>query len=324
MTLPLSKLTFLSFLLATALASGQAVADSMPGQAPQTDSGMAAPAMPPKAAALTGAEDRINAPSASAMEMLDALRAVTHSSDGTQETLEVPDRLRALIMSRDKASGIIKPAGGGGGEPKQIAKTTDYPYTTIGILNNGCSGVLIGKRFVLTAGFCVYDPDKKTWYDKVDFWPAVDAGKAPFGSVAWKKSYAPKGFVEGNDWNYNFGLIELDRDIGDQTGWMGFGYNEGDFPYTELNLTGFPAGVPDFTMWEVVCKFGGDRLPKADPKTNFVFYGCPGKTQLQGANGGPLWTIDKENNGPSVRGVHLVPYQTSHSATALRVRPSRP
>jgi V8-like Glu-specific endopeptidase len=314
---PLARIGLLSLLFATSLAAGQAFAQSqsMPGSAPMMGTGAMAPLLPPSSAPKAGKEAGITAKKASPMQLLDALSGVVHSRGGTEQNLPVPPGLRDMIQG--KASGIVRPAGGGGdgktgGEPKQITPTTNYPYTTVGMLSNGCTGVLVGKHFVLTAGFCVYDTEKKTWDEKIDFWPAVDAGKAPYGSVRWKSVSAPRGFTEQGDFSYNFALIELDSDIGDQTGWMGFGYDN-NFPFKELTLTGFPAGVPDFTMWEVTCKVGNDTKA-TDP---FVLYGCPGQKELQGANGAPLWVINKENNSPYVYGIHLMPYKGQYAGRRI-------
>jgi glutamyl endopeptidase len=288
----------------------------MPGYAPMTTMAATAPAKPAPSGAHTGNEAQITSEAASPAERLDALSAVTHSRDGATGSIAVPARLRAMILSGGKAAGLVRPAGGGGGnkgEPKQITPTTNYPYTAVGLIGgSGCTGVLVGKRFVLTAAFCVYDTDKKAWIDNLDFWPAVDAGNAPYGSIRWKTAYATKGFTEDGDWNYNYALVELDSDIGDQLGWMGFGYDN-NFPFKELTLTGFPAGVPDFTMWEVVCKVSSDSKA-TDP---FVLYRCPGKKELEGANGAPMWAVNKENNSPYVYGVHLVPYKGQYAGRRI-------
>jgi glutamyl endopeptidase len=208
-----------------------------------------------------------------------------------------------LILSRDKASAIVRPVTGGEtkNEITRVTPTTGYPYVTIGLLGNGCSGALIDKRFVLTAGFCVYDPSKKKWDDKVEFWPAVDDGKAPFGSTAWKNVSIPKAFAERGDWQYNFALIELDSDLGDKIGgWMGFGYNA-EFPFPELTLTGYPLERGDqFTMWKVNCKIG-------EKGETHILYTCPAKDQIKGAFGAPLWTVNKDNNSVIIYAIHMAP-----------------
>jgi V8-like Glu-specific endopeptidase len=295
----------LSACLATVLMAGEAAAQSqqMPGRAPIADAGMSAPSQ----AATGDSATRSEATQASPMERLDAFSAVSRSRDGSVKTLGVPERLRAIIMSKDKASGLVRPAGEGGGtsDLTQVTPTTSYPYTTIGLLTNGCSGALIGKRYVLTAGFCVYDTQKKTWDEKIDFWPAVDGNKVPFGSVRWKSVSAPKGFVNSGDWQYNFALIELESDVGDQLGWIGFGYDN-NFPFAELTLTGYPYGRGDFTMWKATCKIG----EKGDAH---ILYSCPAKDQIKGAFGSPLYTVLKDG-GISVYAIHMAPEGTGYWA----------
>ncbi len=244
---------------------------------------------------------RPQAPAMSPQSMIDSLSAIKGSRDGTQSEVGPAPRVQRML---GKQSGKI---GGGGGEDgnkkkgglKRIAKTSEYPYTTMGVLASGCTGTVVMKRFVLTAAWCVYDLKAKKFYENLDFFPAMDGKKTPFGQVAWKNVWVAKGFAEKGDLNFGYGLVELDQDIGDQTGWFGFG-DVPNFNFKSLTLTGYPfAGVPAQTMWETKC-------PVQGVDANAVFYTCPGDGKsLVAMLGSPIWFKGKADDAWQIVGIHV-------------------
>ena len=79
----------------------------------------------------------------------------------------MPNRLRGMILKGKGAAAIQEAPKPGKLVP--IKDTTQYPYTAVGLLSNGCSGTLIGKRFVLTAAYCIFNPESKQWDEKSRF-----------------------------------------------------------------------------------------------------------------------------------------------------------
>lgn len=246
-----------------------------------------APMMQPKAAP----------PAAMApQKMIEGLGAIKGSRDGTQTTIETPARVRNMLMG--KQSGMIGGDKKDKGELKRVANTAEYPYATMGVIASGCTGTVVMQRFVLTAAWCVFDLQNKKFYENLNFYPAMDGKKAPFGEVPWKNVWVAKGFAEGGDLNFAYGLIELDQPIGDKTGWLGFG----DLPKArpKLTLTGYPfAGVPDLTMWESKCTT--DAV-----EDNHLFYRCPGKgASLAAMMGSPIWFKGKAEDAWQIVGIHV-------------------
>ena len=176
-----------------------------------------------------------------------------------------------------------------------IKDTKQYPYTAIGLLANGCSGTLIGKRFVLTAAYCIFNPESKQWEQNLDFYPGINGNDRPFDGVKWKNAWVTKGFAEQGNWDLAFGLVELQSDVGDQNGWFGFGH----LPQIPKGpaMTGYPAGVPDFTMWETSCPVKG-----ADK--SYIIYNCLMKKPLEGMAGAAIWIVDQQSNGPMLIAIH--------------------
>lgn len=256
-------------------------------QAPDIKSGMANPARK--------APDKKMAPNMAPAAQLDALTGMSMSRDGKAGSVKVPNRLRGMIL-KGKGAAAIQQEAPKPGKLVGVKDTTQYPYTAVGLLANGCTGTLIGKRFVLTAAYCIFNPESKKWDQNLDFYPGINGkDKVPFAGVKWKNSWVTKGFANEGNWNLAFGLVELQSDVGDQNGWFGYGHVP-QFPKTP-GMTGYPGGVPDFTMWETTC-------PVQAADKAFIAYTCPLKKPLEGMFGAPIWQVDKQSNGPMIVAFH--------------------
>lgn len=111
--------------------------------------------------------------------------------------------------------------------------TTNYPARTavklfITFPNGGNyvgSGTMIQSRFVLTAGHCVHDKNLGGWARSITVVPAYSYGNRPYGTAWGTQFYAWSFWINNKDFNWDVGMIKLDRSIGSLTGWMGYGYN---------------------------------------------------------------------------------------------------
>lgn len=311
----LSRTGLFAFLLVSTVLCGEAFAQSAssPAQLPKMSTPDAAAMMPLQPAARLQAPKRAEraVQAQSGADIARSMAATVRSRDGKETTKELPAQLRNKLMSPQK--GGMAPMQGQPGKLVQIKKTTDYPYTTMGLLANACPGVLVGKRFVLTAAYCVFNTQDGKWYENLDFFPAYDGKNAPYGSVRWKSVYAPVGYTKDKIPDYNFALVELEQDIGDKTGWMGFSHFP-EFPFKQLNITSYPyEGVPTNTMWQTTCKV-------STVQDGYFFYQCPGKYQTVSAmGGGPLWFKGKGDSDWWVTGIHIGNVDDNKSHWAVRL-----
>lgn len=233
-------------------------------------------------------------------DVINALTAVKASKGGKVLEVPLPEGLRLMLKNPVKQGAVTpKPTGGDKSKFSQVNNTEEFPYATMGLLGSGCTGTLVAEHFVLTAAMCIYDQKNKKFYDDLDFYPGINGDKQPFGKLAWKDAYVPKGFTEKGDTQFDFGLVVLEPKSADEIGWMGMGHVE-KFDFKQLTLTGYPwEGVDAQTMWQTNCTIDS-------PEKDYVFYRCPGKGKQLGAmTGSPLWFKGKADDAWQIVGIHV-------------------
>jgi V8-like Glu-specific endopeptidase len=192
----------------------------------------------------------------------------------------------------------------------RVTNTADYPWRTVAKLfitfpdgaRGWCSGAIIGCQNnygykVLTAGHCVYSSGNGGWASSVVVYPGLDYGYTPYYYALDTRLTTWTAWINNQDPGYDMGIVDLDRNIGNFTGWMGrITRASGDAIYSGgVNTAGYPCNAasgscpypvsPVDSMW-----FDFDYGNGATELNHYYYM----DTQ-PGQSGSPVWLLDAGN-----------------------------
>jgi V8-like Glu-specific endopeptidase len=202
-----------------------------------------------------------------------------------------------------------------------VSPSAGYPYTAIVKMvitfpDNQVyagTGAMVDSFHVLTAGHNTYSSADGGWASSIKVTPMMDGDSEPFGS-AWmtsERTYTSfqdydQAHPHSTNTNVNdVGLLTLDRTIGNQTGWMGFGYdnNNGRFASGRVfNLAGYPAtnGYDGTHMY-----LSSGPIAGLSPDGQAILYRQTALTTFGGMSGAPIWEYNPETGTRVIYGVHV-------------------
>ena len=183
----------------------------------------------------------------------------------------------------------------------QVTNLSSFREKVTGLISDKftettCTGTLIGPKQIITAAHCVYNFEKKLWSEGLIFTPGkLSSDNIGAGAFGFKKIFIQKEYVESMDEEYDFAVVELDTNIGDQVGWVGFRSlrSEENLEGKSRSITfaGYPGDKEYGTLWRVTCP--------AAVKGKLFTYSCD---SYGGMSGSALF--QSSDSGNFIIGVH--------------------
>lgn len=201
----------------------------------------------------------------------------------------------------------------------KITNTSIYPWRAIASLlitaKDGSryigTGWFIGPHTVMTAGHCVFIrnsgvPARDGWVRYIDVMPGRNGSSLPYGSVRSSSFCSVTGWtIDGNE-NFDYGVIKLPNNLGNATGWFGFGvYSDADLKSCVGNIAGYPGDKPSGTMWY-------DAHQIANVNSRKVYYDID---TYGGQSGSAVFRI--KNGGRYGIAIHCYGGTTTNSGTRI-------
>jgi V8-like Glu-specific endopeptidase len=145
----------------------------------------------------------------------------------------------------------------------QITNTADYPWCVhasllITAADNSKwigTGWFIGPHTLITAGHVVFIknsgvPGRDGWVKNIVVMPGRNGSTLPYGAVTSTNFHSVTGWTNNGNENYDYGAIIIPSELGNRTGWFGYGvYSDSDLLATVGNISGYPGDKPTGTQW---------------------------------------------------------------------------
>ena len=176
--------------------------------------------------------------------------------NGTERIINLPE-MAAYSMIADTASSDValgRSIIGGSDERTKITNTTSSPYYGIAYLSITMedgktyrgTGFMISPNTMLTAGHCLKSSTSKA--KSVTVYPGRNGTSKPITAKMTKYYVDTKYTGSEADWDY--GIMVLDSNVGNTTGWFGLHGTSGSrIGTTNVKVTGYPADLDGYYMW---------------------------------------------------------------------------
>jgi V8-like Glu-specific endopeptidase len=251
----------------------------------------------------------------------------------------VPDRSApAPALAAEQAGACDEPAPQGGGakgeastpvrrtagDPmKRIEAGDAFPYSAVVRVVTTYpdrqtfvgSGALIDRYHVLTAGHCVYNARHGGWAKDQRVYAGQTGSTKPFKVAHGVNNRTFNSFIDDDKASKDgkhmpgdgdIGLITLDRALGDETGWFGFGWDDDDFfNGRSMYKAGYPA-AQGYSGFDLYLSHGRVLGAHAGTGASFGYVDWDVKSMpaVGGQSGSGLYVVEEKSGQTIIYAVH--------------------
>ncbi|MBQ8358211.1 MAG: trypsin-like serine protease [Clostridia bacterium] len=147
----------------------------------------------------------------------------------------------------------------GSDERTKVTNTKNWPYSAIccfgteytnkdgELKESGGTAWMIGSNLAVTAAHCIYDRASGNDKSIIGFWPGKKGegngffnSHNPFGNIAVTKIKYPVNYQTNSDVKYDWAVLVLAENIGDETGWFSYSFRQSYPTNQTYTITGYP------------------------------------------------------------------------------------
>lgn len=188
---------------------------------------------------------------------------MTQQSAAALYTVPDTDHLRDIGEASFGPAPALAETVHGPDDRVRITNTAAYPWRANASLlitaRDGSqwigTGWFIGPHTLMTAGHVVYIknsgvPGRDGWVRSIAVMAGRDGSKLPYGTVQSTNFKSVTGWTNNGSENFDYGAIILPTNLGNSTGWYGFGvYPDATLLSSVGNISGYPGDKPSGTQW---------------------------------------------------------------------------
>jgi len=249
----------------------------------------------------------------------------------------VPDRRPAPALAAEQAGPWSGPApqGGAKGEAsapgrraageamKRIEAGDAFPYSAVVRVVTTFpdrqtfvgSGAVIDRYHVLTAGHCVYNARHGGWAKEQRVYAGQTGSTKPFKVARGVNNRTFTSFIDDDKASKDgrhvpgdgdIGLITLDRALGDETGWFGFGWDDDAFfNGRSMYKAGYPA-AQGYSGYDMYISHGRVLAAHAGTGASFGYVDWDVKSMpaVAGQSGSGLYVVEEKTGQTIIYAVH--------------------
>lgn len=176
------------------------------------------------------------------------------------------------------------------------------------------TGFMIGPNAVATAAHILYQRQTigNFFVGNATIIPANNIGSnpKPFGTANAKYFYCGSGWANNGDFSDDWGIIELDSNIGNKTGWLGLRWQSAPYENELAYINGYPEKVN-----------GNNNLSSATRDRNLYYRHGKVNTssQTNTLESTDMYTSDGDSGGPC----YIYSSETGYTAISIHSRNSK-